>query len=96
MDEVLYRENAEFAERLLNHSVVGQRNALLVDFAIAALVDQLADRLQVWFTGYELSMHERVRIRITNIPICHIRLNETKHLLGRLSDLDEDTIVDLQ
>ena len=35
------------AERFLNNGVVGQGDALLVDLAVAALVDELANRLQV-------------------------------------------------
>lgn len=29
-------------------------------------------------------------------PVCDVRLNETEHLLSGLSDLDENSVVDLQ
>jgi len=36
------------AQLLLNDGVVSDGNALLVDLAIAALVDQLSHTLQIW------------------------------------------------
>lgn len=48
--EVLDAKNVELAERALNDAVVGERDALLVDFSISALVDQLTNCLQVGFT----------------------------------------------
>jgi len=47
VDEILDREDVVLAECGLDRGVVGERNALLVDLAVAALVDELADRLQV-------------------------------------------------
>lgn len=47
VDQILHADNAVLAEGLLNDGVVGQGNALLVDLAVAALVDQLLDALQV-------------------------------------------------
>ena len=47
MYEVLDREDVVLAESLLNNLVVGEGDTLLVDLAIAALVDQLANRLEV-------------------------------------------------
>lgn len=47
VDQILHADNAVLAKRLLNDGVVGQGNALLVDLAVAALVDQLLDALQV-------------------------------------------------
>jgi hypothetical protein len=46
--KVFDRQNVIFAESVLDDRVIGQRYTLAVDFAIAALVDQLADSLQVW------------------------------------------------
>jgi hypothetical protein len=47
VNNVLDGADAELAERLLDDSVVAQRDALSVDLAVTALVDQLADRLEV-------------------------------------------------
>jgi len=47
VDEILNANNAELTQRLLNDGVVGESNALLVDLAEAALVDELAHRLEV-------------------------------------------------
>ena len=53
MDEILDREDVVLAKGLLNHSVVGKRNTLLVDLAVAALVDELPNSLEVGFPGDE-------------------------------------------
>ena len=45
--EILNREDVVLAESLFNNLVVGEGNTLLVDLAVAALVDQLANGLQV-------------------------------------------------
>ena len=45
--EIFNGEDVKLAKSLLNDSVVRQRDALLVDLAVAALVDQLANGLQV-------------------------------------------------
>jgi len=47
VDEVLHAHDAQLAKVLLDDSVVGERESLLVDLAISTLVDELADRLQV-------------------------------------------------
>lgn len=47
VDQILHADNAVLAEVLLNDGVVGKSNALLVDLSISALVDELADSLQV-------------------------------------------------
>jgi hypothetical protein len=47
VDEILHADNAVLAEVLLDDGVVGQGNALLVDLSVTALVDKLADGLQV-------------------------------------------------
>jgi hypothetical protein len=46
--EVFDRQDVILAESVLNDRVIGQRDTLAVDFAVAALVDQLTDSLQVW------------------------------------------------
>ena len=48
--KVLDREDVVLAKFLLDNSVGGQRDALLVDLAEAPLVDQLADGLEIRFT----------------------------------------------
>ena len=45
--EILNGEDIVLAESLLDDGVVGEGDALLVDLAVAALVDQLTDGLQV-------------------------------------------------
>jgi hypothetical protein len=47
MDEIFNTKNVKFAKVSLDDTVVRQRDALLVDLAITALVDQLTDCLQV-------------------------------------------------
>jgi hypothetical protein len=50
VDEVLDADNAELAEVLLDQLVVGDRQTLLVDLSVTALVDKLTDGLQVRVT----------------------------------------------
>lgn len=50
VDEVLHADNAVLAEVLLDDLVVGERNTLLVDLAVTALVDKLTDGLKVGVT----------------------------------------------
>jgi hypothetical protein len=47
VDDVLNAGDAELAEAGLDHLVVGDWQTLLVDLSVAALVDELADGLQV-------------------------------------------------
>ena len=42
----LHADDAELAEDLLDDGVVGERDALLVDLAVTALVDDVADGLE--------------------------------------------------
>lgn len=48
VDQVFHADDAEFAQVVFDQLVVGERNALLVDLAITALVDELTDGLEVW------------------------------------------------
>jgi hypothetical protein len=50
VDEILHADDAVLAEVLLNDGVVGESDALLVDLAISALVDELLDALEVGVT----------------------------------------------
>ena len=48
MDQVFHADDAELAQAVLDQLVVGERDALLIDLAIAAFVDELADGLEIW------------------------------------------------
>lgn len=50
VDQVFHADDAVLAEVLLNDGVVGKGDALLVDLGVTALVDKLADGLQVGVT----------------------------------------------
>ena len=50
MHEILDGKDIVLAERLLNDGVVGEGDALLVDLAVATLVDEFTNRLKVGFT----------------------------------------------
>lgn len=58
VDEILHADNAELAEGLLDDRVVGQGDALLVDLAVSALVDELANRLEVGLTVGDVGVDE--------------------------------------
>ena len=47
VNEILNGEDIVQLEGLLDDTVVGERDALLVDLAVSTLVDQLANRLQI-------------------------------------------------
>ena len=47
MDQVFHADDAELAQAVLDQLVVRKWDALLVDLAIAALVDELADGLEI-------------------------------------------------
>lgn len=47
MHEIFNRQYVILAKSVLDDRVIGQRNALAVYFAVAPLVDQLTDSLQV-------------------------------------------------
>ena len=50
VDQILHADNAVLAEVLLDDSVIGEGNTLLVDLSVTALVDELLDTLQVGVT----------------------------------------------
>jgi len=50
VDQVLHADNAVLGKVLLDDGVVGEGNTLLVDLGVSALVDELADGLQVGVT----------------------------------------------
>ena len=47
VNEVLHANDAELAEMILDELVIGERDSLLVNLAIATLVDQFANGLQI-------------------------------------------------
>lgn len=63
VDEVLNADNAELAKSVLNDRVVGQGDALLVDLAVSALVDELANRLQVGLTVGDVGVDQLEHLR---------------------------------
>ena len=95
MHEILDGKDVVLAERLLNDRVVGEGDALLVDLAVPALVDKLPDRLQVGLAACKYEDKSKMS-EIDDAPVSNIRLNQTEHLLGRLRDLNENTVVDLE
>lgn len=50
VDEILHADDAVLAEVLLDDGVVGKSDALAVDLAVSALVDELLDALEVGVT----------------------------------------------
>ena len=47
MDEIFHAHDTVLSQMILDDLVVGERNTLLVDLAVAALVDEFADGLEV-------------------------------------------------
>jgi hypothetical protein len=77
VDEILDAQNVVLTKSLGDDAVVSDRNTLLVDLTVSALVHEFAHRLEGWVT------------------VGDVRLDEGKHVLGSLVQLDKDTIVDL-
>jgi hypothetical protein len=48
VDQVFHTDDAELAQGVLDQLVVSEGDALLVDLAISALVDEFTDGLEVW------------------------------------------------
>jgi hypothetical protein len=95
VDKILNGEDIVLAKSLLNDLVVGEGYALLVDFAVAALIDQLTNRLEVRLAALT---SDRVSTFAVNehIPICDVGLNKTEHLLSSPCHLDKHAVVDLE
>ena len=51
VDQILDADQAELAKSVLDDGVVGEAGALVVDLAVSALVDELANGLEGWGTG---------------------------------------------
>lgn len=58
VNEVLNADNAELAELLLDDRVVGDGDALAADLGVSALVDKLADGLEVGLTVGDVGLNE--------------------------------------
>lgn len=69
MHQILNTKDVILAKRLLNDTVVGERNALLVDLAVSTLVDQLTDRLEV---GLACSKLVGALSKRTNLVLTHM------------------------
>ena len=59
VDEVFDGEDVVLAKGLLNDLVVGEGDSLLVDLAVTALVNQLADGLEVGLAGKKKNNQRR-------------------------------------
>ena len=51
MHKIFYAKDVAFSKIFLDNCVVSDRNALFVDLAVTALVDQFADRLEIRLAG---------------------------------------------
>ena len=58
MDQVLHADDVMLAQGGLDDGVVGQGDALLVDLAMTALVDQVPDGLQVGLPVGDVRIHD--------------------------------------
>ena len=56
--EILNREDVVLAEVLLDDLVGGEGKALVVDLAVATLVDKLTDGLEVWLAVGDVGLDE--------------------------------------
>lgn len=85
VDQVLHADNAVLAEVLLDDGVVSERDALLVGLGVTALVDELADGLQVGVTvgdeGLDDLEHLRGGLGQTNEDTV-VDLKKTEELQG--------------
>lgn len=96
MNEIFYGENVDLSEGTFNDGVVGEGDALLVDLAIAALVNQFANCFEVGLAmtrSQEKNMVDRAN---RYIPVCDVWLYQTEHLLGCPCHLDENAVVNLE
>ena len=63
MHQILHTYDAISAQIGLNDLIVSQRDALLVNFAIASLVDQIADCLDRWITVGDIGLDDLQHFR---------------------------------
>ena len=58
MDQILHTDDTKLAKIIFDDLIVGEGNALLVDFTIAALVDELAGGLEIWVAVGDPGLHD--------------------------------------
>lgn len=63
MDKIFNRDDTILTKRGFDQGIVGERDALLVDFPIATLVNQLADALEVGFTISDIWFDDTQHLR---------------------------------
>lgn len=63
VDEILHAHDAVLAQIRLDQGVVGQGDALLIDLAVTALVDELAHRLEVGVAVCDVRLHHLEHLR---------------------------------
>jgi hypothetical protein len=95
MDKILNAKNIKLSKDLFDNGIVCKRDALLIDFAVSAFVDQFTNRFQVGFTIKEL-ITDRLQWRKRIIPICDVGFDKTEHLLSRPCGFDKNTVIDLK
>ena len=96
VNKVFHGEDVVFATCLFDNTIARKRNALLVDLSVATFVDGFTNGLEVRLAVGKIRTWLEFWIGASCVPVSDIWLNETKHLLGSLGDLDEDTVVDLE
>ncbi len=94
VDEILHADNALGAQSLLDDGVVGQGDALAVDFGITALVDKLLDGLEVGVTigNVGLDNAEHVDGGLVQLDKDGVVDLEQAEQLEHLADLGRDTV----
>lgn len=95
VDEVLHADNAKLAQVLLYDGIVCERDALLVDLAIAALVDQVTNRFVGRIAVGDEGFHNLVQLSAISSRLGHPS-SYLQHLSRGLGDLNEHAIVDLE
>jgi hypothetical protein len=64
MDKIFHGEDVIFTEGGLDNSVVGKRDALLVNLSVATLVDKFSNGLQVWFADNNAIKPQHLRPQV--------------------------------
>lgn len=94
MHKIFHAKDVVLSEIFFDDGIGREGNALLVNFSVSALVDQFADGLEIGLADKnEVASHQTWK---RSVPICDVRLNETKHLLSSLCYFDKHTIVYLK
>lgn len=94
MHKIFHAKDVVLSEIFFDDGIGREGNALLVNFSVSALVDQFADGLEIGLADKnEVASHQTWK---RSVPVCNVRLNETKHLLSSLCYFDKHTIVYLK